>query len=257
MRVSARDVTFAYRGGPTVLRRVSFAAGEGEVVGVFGPNGSGKTTLLRCLSGELEPQQGEVRLDGRPVSAYSGRERARRLAVVPQEGRADLGFSALEVVLFGRYPMLGFWESESERDLAAAQAAMEATESWRLRDRRFDELSGGERQRVVIARALAQEPGALLLDEPTVHLDLCHQLALYSLARRLAEERELCVVAVCHDLFVAPASLDRAVVLHAGCCVADGPPREVLTAPLLERVFGVARLPWLERALPLLWGAEG
>ena len=252
MRVRADSITFAY-GKKPVLRDVSFEAGAGEVVGVLGPNGSGKTTLLRCLSGELVPQAGEVSLDERPAASFAPRERARRVAVVPQDTPADLAFLAVEVVLFGRYPHLGFWDEESKRDLEVARAAMEESESWHLRERRFNELSGGERQRVVIAKALAQEPGILLLDEPALHLDLSHQLALYQLVRQLAAQRGLCVVMVCHDLFLAPAYLTRAVLLHQGRSVADGPPDAVLIRSTVAQVFGVEHLPRVGEALPGLW----
>ena len=244
MNLAAEGITFAY-GAEPVLSGVSFAAGAGEVVGIFGPNGSGKTTLLRCLAGSLVPQEGQTTLDGRPVASYSLRELARRLAVVPQDVPADLAFTALEVVLFGRYPHLGFLGEESERDAQVARDAMATTECWRMRQRPFRELSGGERQRVVLARALAQEPAVLLLDEPTTHLDIGHQIALYELTGTLAKTRGLCVVMVCHDLFLAPAYAGRAVLLHEGRCVADGPPCDVLTPEALRRVFGVQRLPRL------------
>jgi iron complex transport system ATP-binding protein len=250
--VEARGITFSYGGDPVVCD-VPLGADRGEFLGVFGPNGSGKTTLLRCLSGALRPQQGSVWLEGRPIASYSPRERARRIAVVPQDLPADLSFSALDVALFGRYPHLGFWADEGERDLAIAQAAMECTGAWPLRSRRFDELSGGERQRVTIAKALAQEPSILLLDEPAVHLDLAHQIELYELLGRLATDQRLCIIMVCHDLFLAPAYLGRAVLLHGGVCVGEGIPREALTRSALSKVFGVARLPRLDAALPDLW----
>ncbi|NQT52864.1 ABC transporter ATP-binding protein [bacterium] len=252
MKVAADQITFAYAREP-VLREVSFEAGPGEVLGLFGPNGSGKTTLLRCLSGALVPQSGAARLGGRRVADYPLRELAQRVAVVPQDSPSELAFSAIEVVLFGRYPHLGPWAQEGERDLEVARRAMEETESWPLRERPFRELSGGERQRVVIARALAQEPRVLLLDEPTLHLDLCHQLALYELVRRLARTRGLCALMVCHDLFLAPAYMGRALLLHEGRCLGDGPPAQVLTRAVVERVFAVSRLPRIESALPGLW----
>lgn len=252
MKLAACGITFAY-GSQPVLHEVSFSAGPEAVVGIFGPNGSGKTTLLRCLSGELAPQRGEVLLAGRPVRAYPLRERARQVAVVAQDLPTDIPFSALEVVLLGRYPHLGLWGEETDRDRCAARAALEETGAWALRERPFRELSGGERQRVMIAKALAQEPRVLLLDEPALHLDVAHQVELYELLRHLARDDGLCVAAVCHDLFLAPAYLDRAVLLADGHCVGDGSPREVLTRSALQEVFGVARLPPPEAMLPALW----
>ncbi len=253
MIIEADRISFAYRGQP-VLRGVTFQARAGELVGIFGPNGSGKTTLLRCLNGALMPQAGEVRVDGRPVACHALRELARRVAVVPQDSPSDLAYTAREVVLLGRYPHLGLWGEEGDEDREAARRAMEETATWPLRDRLLCELSGGERQRVIIAKALAQEPSALLLDEPALHLDLCHQLALYSLVQRLAQTRLLCVVMVCHDLFLAPAYLSRAVLLHNGSLVADGPPGEVISRDSLASVFGVTQLPPLWAALPALRG---
>jgi iron complex transport system ATP-binding protein len=254
VNVAAHRITFAYAREP-VLRDVTFAADAGAVAGIFGPNGSGKTTLLRCLSGDLAPQQGEALLGEGPVRAYPLRERARHIAIVAQDLPTDIPFSALEVVLLGRYPHLGLWGEETERDRDAARAAMDETGSWPLRERPFRELSGGERQRVMIAKTLAQEPRVLLLDEPALHLDVAHQIELYELLRHLAHEHGLCVVMVCHDLFLAPAYLDRAVLLDEGRCVGDGSPRDPLTRSALEQVFGIARLPSPHAMLPALWGA--
>jgi iron complex transport system ATP-binding protein len=241
MILSASDLVFAYGRDP-VLRGVSLEAREGEVVGLFGPNGCGKTTLLRCLNGSLSPREGLVSLDGRPLPSMSRREVARFAAVVPQETPSDIGMTALEMVVLGRSPHLGFLERESADDVRMAREGMEETGVWEARARPFRELSGGERQRVVLARALAQEPRLLLLDEPTLHLDVGHQVAFLALVRRLASERGLCAVMACHDLFLAPACLDRAILMHEGRILSEGPPSDVLTCRAVEEAFGV-RLP--------------
>jgi iron complex transport system ATP-binding protein len=223
-----RDVVCAYG-----LRGVSLAFVPGRVAGIVGPNGAGKTTLVRAASRVLRPVAGTVLLDGRDLYGMPAREAARAIAVVPQESVAAFEFTALEVVLLGRIPY-------ARDDLMPVRRAMERTGTWELRDRLFDELSGGERQRVVLARALAQEPRVLLLDEPTAHLDLRYRIAILRLVRSLAREEDLAAGVVLHDPSLAMAYCDEVVVLSEGRVVASGAPREALSPGLLERVYGVA-----------------
>src|SRR5439155_15179058 len=184
------DVSFAYDAGARlVLDGVSLAAPRGAIVGLLGPNGSGKTTLLRLLSGTLTPARGRISLEGTPVAALSRRDLARRIAVVPQETHSAFDFSAIEVVLMGRYPHLGAFELEGADDLAIAREALAATGTAALEARPFATLSGGEKQRVVIAGALAQASHVLLLDEPTASLDVGFQLDIAALLVRLNRER--------------------------------------------------------------------
>jgi iron complex transport system ATP-binding protein len=223
-----------------VLRGLSLAIGAGELVALVGPNGSGKTTLLRVMTGQLEPQAGAATFGGRPLGSWRRHELARRVAVLPQQLELPPGFSVAELVEMGRAPharRLFASTAEDERAVARALAEAEATD---LADRHADELSGGERQRVLVAMALAQEPALLLLDEPTLHLDLAHQASLLSAIRRLREQRDLAVLAVLHDLNLAAAFAPRVAVLHRGTVEADGAPDEVLTTHLVQRVFGVA-----------------
>lgn len=231
-------VHFAYETRP-VLRDVSFGIAPGEFVGLAGPNGAGKSTLIRLLSGVRKPSAGEIRIEGKPLARLGRIGLARRVAVVPQLPVLPPAFTALELVQLGRTPHLRLLQREGPRDRAIVEAALAATDATALAHRRLGELSGGERQRVVIARALAQEPRLLLLDEPTAHLDLAHQVATLDLTRRLARERGLAVLAVFHDLSLAAQYCDRLILLAAGTILADGPPAQVLSSAVLQQAYGV------------------
>lgn len=236
MSLVVQGVGFSYEAGPEVIRGLDVAFHPGELVGLIGPNGAGKSTLVGLASGVLRPRHGTVELDGRPLRRFGRRELARRLGVVPQVPELPSGFSARSVVAMGRAPHVGFFASEGPEDRAVIEASMRRVDAWRFRDQPVGSLSGGERQRVVLARALAQQPDWLLLDEPTAHLDLRYQAELMRHAARLAGDG-LGVVAVLHDLNQA-ARCDRVLLLDRGRIVADGTPEEVLRAPLLERSFG-------------------
>jgi iron complex transport system ATP-binding protein len=223
-----------------VLRDVSMELRPGEVVGLLGPNGSGKTTMLRLLTGQLAPDLGSVVFGGRPVGSWRRDALARRVAVLPQQLDLPAGFRVAELVEMGRAPHArSLFGSTAEDERAVRQALVDA-EALDLAHRFADELSGGERQRVLVAMALAQEPEFLLLDEPTLHLDLAHQVALLRTIRRLGAQRSLTVLAVLHDLNLAAAFAPRVVVLADGSVAADGPAGEVLTPALVGRVFGVS-----------------
>jgi iron complex transport system ATP-binding protein len=227
-----------FRYGPrTVLDRVDLAVAAGEMLGLIGPNGAGKSTLVRLLAGIEHPDEGAVRLDGRPLTAWTRAERARRVALVPQDPRVEFPYTVLEVVLMGRSPHLSALALPGRRDLEIARAALARLEVGELEARRMDELSGGERQRVFLARALAQEPAVLLLDEPTTHLDLRHQTQLHDVARTRCREG-VAVLTVLHDLNLAAAYCDRVVLLAGGRVVREGTPVDVLEAATLERAFG-------------------
>lgn len=224
-----------------VLKNVSFTIGSGEVLGILGPNGSGKSTLLKILMRILVPQQGTVEWFGQPPDAFSQADIARHVAFVPQETQQAFPFTINEMVLMGRYPHhdrtwgLGW---EGSRDRAVAMQAMRDLDVAHLGARLITNVSGGERQRAVIARALAQEPDVLLLDEPTAFLDLHHQLDIARIIRRLNGERGLTVVLVSHDLNLASQYCDRLLLLREGEIVAMGAPEEVIAAASLEPVYG-------------------
>ncbi len=225
-------------GARPVLREVSLSVAPGEVVGVIGPNGSGKSTLLRVITRLLPARSGRVLLGGRPVQSYGVAELARVVAVVPQGAVLPEGFTGLEVALLGRTPHLRLLQTESRRDVAIARAALARCDALHLADRRVGEMAGGERQRLLVARALAQQPRLLLLDEPTVHLDLTHQAALCALVVERCREDGLAALLVLHDLTLAAQFCDRLVLLGEGRVLAQGLPDAVLQPERLARAYG-------------------
>lgn len=235
--LAAQGITFAYD-GQAVLHDVRFALHRGDFVALLGPNGSGKTTLLKILCGLLSPRAGRVVWDGGDLAALKRREIARRIALVPQELSVPFAFTVREMVLLGRTPYIRPLFGDMARDRESVEQALALTEMRAFADRFFGDLSGGERQRVVIAMALAQEPEVLLLDEPTVHLDINHQIEVLELVHRLNRERGLTVLATMHDLNLAALYFDRLVLLNEGCVVTEGPPAEVLSKERVESVFG-------------------
>jgi len=244
--LSAEGVGVSY-GGRRVLDEVDFGLAAGEVVAVLGPNGAGKSTLIRALAGLARPSAGGVRLDGEPIGTMSRRDVARKLAFVPQFPVCDLGFTALETVLMGRAPHASGLGLATATDLRLARDAMRALEVDRLEHRVLATLSGGERQRVMLARALAQEPRVLLLDEPTAYLDLRHQAASLDLVRERSRTEGTAVVFVVHDPGLAGSYADRVVLLASGRVRAAGEARAVVTEALLADVYGVdVRVAWVE-----------
>jgi len=242
--IEFRDVGFAYARPARRSQRafafpgLSFAVEGGEVFGVIGPNSAGKTSLLRLLTRVLRPQRGEILLDGRRVADLAPWALAREVAVVPQEAPRPFPFTVEQLVLMGRYPHAPGRFFEDAADLAAARAAMAATETLALAPLPLEQLSGGERQRALLARALAQEPRLLVLDEPTAHLDLRYQVETAALLRRLNRERGMTILLVSHDLNLAAELCDRLLLLRAGEVARVGAPVDVLEQALLEDVFG-------------------
>jgi iron complex transport system ATP-binding protein len=230
-------IACGYDGGD-VLTDVSLRLAPGDFVAVAGPNGSGKSTLIRAMSRVLRPRRGAATLEGADLYELPARRSAQAIAVLPQETSLEFEFTCEEIVLMGRAPHLGRFETETERDRAVVREAMERTSTWDLRHRAIIELSGGERQRVLLARAFAQEPRVLLLDEPTSHLDLTFQVQILRLVRALRDEKKTAVLASLHDLNLASAYADRIVLLSRGRVVATGSPRDVLTEAVLRPVFG-------------------
>lgn len=237
--VEARGVSFAYaEGGPEVVRGARLSVGRGRLAAIVGANGSGKSTLVRLLAGILKPSRGEVFLGGVPLASVEPRLRARRVAYVPQTISTVFPFSALEVVLTGRSPYTSRFRFESARDMEAARAALRAVDAAHLEARPVTELSGGERQLVSLARALAQEPECLLLDEPSASLDLKHRAGLVRHLRRLRDEQAMAALVVTHDLMLLDPAFDSVFAMRGGELVAAGAPSEVLRDEVLAAVYG-------------------
>lgn len=223
-----------------VLHDFNLQVGRGQIAAVIGPNGCGKSTFLRCAAGLLAPQGGKLALGGQSVQALPPRERARRIALLPQTFEGGEHLTVDDMVLLGRTPHLSAYGAPSRSDLELAEKALDSVGASALRGRIIGELSGGERQRVVLARALAQQPQVLLLDEPTSHLDIRYQFEILDLVRRLARRQELAVVLVLHQINLASDVADIMVLLGSdGATRASGPPAEVMTAEHLTAVYGV------------------
>lgn len=233
----ASGIDFSYHQS-LVLEGVNLDLRVGDLLGLIGPNGSGKTTLLKVLSGLLTPQRGWVRLFGQDLRDLTRREIAKAIAVVPQELEVPYAFTAQEMVMMGRTPHVRPLLGAGQHDRELVGRAIKQVGIDDLATRPFQELSGGERQRVIIAMALAQEPRVLLLDEPTVHLDINHQVEVLELLRRLNREAGITVLATMHDLNLAALFFERLVLLNRGEVVAEGPPEDVLGEDLVRRVFG-------------------
>jgi iron complex transport system ATP-binding protein len=239
MRITVSDLSFSF-GTSRVLKDISLTVGDGEFLGLMGPNGSGKTTLLRCLTKYLPADPRAILVDMKPLHTMSDREVATTFAVVPQSSSTDFPFTVRDIVMMGRIPHAqSRLTGTRHRDVELVSRAMVESGCLHLADRPFSELSGGERQRVVIARALAQEPKALLLDEPTVYLDISGQLEMMDLVRRLNRERSLTIVAVLHDINLAARYCDRIALLSQGRLEAVGAPGEVLNPETIQSVYGV------------------
>jgi len=226
-------------GSIKVLEDVSLAVKEGDFVGILGPNGSGKTTLLKSISRTLKPHRGTILLNEADIYSLKSGEVAKQLAVVPQDSNIGFSFAALDVVLMGRNPHMTRFQMESGKDMAIAREAMILTNTWQFAERPINELSGGEKQRVIIARALAQEPKILLLDEPLTHLDIINQLEIMDLVKELCVKEKLIVLAVFHDLNLAARYCTSAVMLKKGKIFSAGSVAEVLTSENIKGVFNV------------------
>lgn len=222
------------------LENISLSLEQGAFVGLIGPNGAGKSTLLKTIGGLLNPKSGAISILEKPLTSYSRRQLAQVLAGVMQEHQLPFDFSVEETVLMGRNPYLDRLQREGPADFAAAQQAMRLANVQSMSERKLSELSGGERQRVMLARALAQGPKVLLLDEPTSHLDLLHQLELMEILRDLNHTQGLTLLVALHELNLAARYCDTLLALKGGRLLCSGPPAEVLTPERLVELFGVS-----------------
>lgn len=236
--IAAGKITFTYGQG-NILDELSLEIGRGSFVSIIGPNGSGKSTLLKNITAEFTPQKGFILLENKNIFRIKKKILAGKMAVVPQDTDGGFDFSVLETVLMGRMPHQKRFQSSSEKDLQIARRAMELTNVWAFRDRSINQLSGGEKQRVILARALAQEPKVLILDEPTSHLDIQHQLELLELLQDLNKTEGLTIIAVLHDLNLAAQFSQKLVLLHNGRIMAYGSPRQVLTVKNIRETYQI------------------
>ncbi len=240
IKVETQELTLAY-GRHVVMSGLTFRVMPGEMVGLIGPNGCGKSTVIKALSRVILPVSGKVLLDGKDIRQISRGDLARLLGVVPQMPLLPNAFTAFEIVLMGRNPHLGLFQYEGERDMVITWRAMEKTGTQSLAERRIDELSGGEIQRLVMARVLAQEPKAILLDEPTSNLDISYQVEILDLIKNLCRENSLAVVIALHELNLAAQYCDRLVLISKGRVHAQGTPTEVITSQNIAEVYGAER----------------
>ena len=232
------DLKFAYPSTP-VLKGITNGIKRGEFIAFVGPNGAGKSTLLKVMAGLLHGYEGTADFDGRPLRSFTARDIARRLAFVPQETHVMFPFTVGEIIMMGRLPHRTSGLFESARDVERSREAMELTDTASLAGKVFSQLSGGERQRVVLASALAQDPEVLLLDEPTVYLDLKHQIQFYDIVERLNSEKGMTIVSVTHDVNLAARYARRMIAIRDGRFIADGSPDEVLTPDNLYDIFEI------------------
>ena len=240
MKLDARDIVVAIS-GRRIVDGVSLSVSSGEMIGLIGPNGAGKSTLLRAVLGICEKAGGSVTLDGADLMSIPARERARRIAFLPQERRVEWRLTARDVVTLGRYPHQDGFGRTTPESRAAVDRAIEAVDGGRLLDRPVAVLSGGERTRILLARALAVEAPILLVDEPILALDPYHQLYVMEILKERARSG-VGVLAVIHDLAFAARFMDRVVVMHEGGVAGDGPPADVLSAERLAQVYSIDAL---------------
>lgn len=235
--LQARNISFGYEKA-LILKNIDFSIQGGDFVALIGPNGSGKTTLLKIILGTLSPMEGEVQLDGKPVLSYAAKERAKKISYVSQEPVFTFPLTVLELVSLGRYAHSDRFKQRPE-DGQAVEDALRQTDSFALRERKFTTLSGGERQKVLIARALAQTSYFLLMDEPTVHLDIYFQLQILKTLKEICRKKKATIVAVLHDLNLISLFADKVLLLKSGELLAFGKVEEVLNEYSIKEAFGV------------------
>ena len=237
IKIEMQNVWLGY-GHKAVLKDITFQVRPGEMIGLIGPNGCGKTTIIRALSRIISPCSGKILLNGKAVTKIPRRDLARLLGVVPQMPLLPSAFTAFEIVLMGRNPHLDLFQYEGPKELAITWQAMEKTGTESLAGRRVSELSGGEIQCLLIARVLAQETKAILLDEPTANLDIGRQVEILDLIKNLCSENNLAVLAALHDLNLASQYCDRLILINDGRIHAEGTPAKVITSRNIKEVYG-------------------
>lgn len=235
--IEINNMSFSFE--QEVLRNINIKFESGKFYTILGPNGSGKTTLLRLLAKSLHSDKGKIIINEKELTQIKPRTLAKEMAVVLQSTEIEFDFSVQDIVLMGRTPHISRFSSESEKDMEIAMKAMKATNTWELRNKSINTLSGGERQRVVVARAIAQETGIILLDEPISHLDIHHQIEIMDQLKQLNLNKKITIIAVLHDLNIAAAYCDHMILMHNCGVYKEGIPEEVLTQDILKQVYGL------------------
>lgn len=236
--IEVKNIQFSYN-TEDVIKDVSFALHQGEFLGIIGPNGAGKSTILRLVCRILTPRLGSVLIFDKNITMIRRKILAQQIAFVPQETYFALNFTVEHILIMGRYPYLGVFQREGRKDIDAVEYALEQADVTKFRKRPINSLSSGERQRVVIARALAQQPKILLLDEPTSHLDLHHQFAIMELLKKL-NTLGISIIIVNHDLNLASLYCQRLLLMHEGTIYADGTPKSLINEKTLRDVYGTS-----------------
>ncbi len=236
--VELKNIIFGYD-KRKIVNDISLNIEAGSFTSIIGPNGSGKSTLLKIISSLISPDNGVVRFGGIDIRTMSQLDIARKVAVVPQENNIEYRFTVQDIVMMGRYPHLGRFQTESISDYKLVGNALEMTNTLHLKDRYINELSGGEKQRVIIARALAQQPKIILLDEPTSYLDIQHQVEVLELLERLNKEEGLTVIAILHDINLAARFSSNMILLKDGVIIGKGSPKEVIISENLKNAYEI------------------
>lgn len=234
--LTVRDIVSGY-GERAIINGISFSVERGEFIGIIGPNGAGKSTLLKTISRVIHPKSGHVSIGEEDIFKMPLKEFAKSVAFVGQDTQVAFPFTVSEIVLMGRFPYLRVFQSESKEDLDAVHQALTVTDCTNFVSRPIDQLSAGERQRVFIAKALAQNPRLILLDEPTSHLDISHQIQILDILKELSEANGISMISVFHDLNLASEYCDRLLLIEDGIIFAEGKPQEVLKYEILEEVY--------------------
>lgn len=236
--IKVQNLSFNY-GANIVLKDINTIIKKGSFVSILGPNGSGKTTILKNICSILKPKKGVILVNDKDVNMMRPKSIAKVMAVVHQGNECDFDFTVHDIVLMGRFPYQRRFKSENKEDLDIVEKSMRATQVWDFREKSIFEISGGERQRVMIARALAQQPRILLLDEPVSQLDIKHQINIMNICRKLNRDNEMTIVTTLHDINLAARYSDTIILMKKGKIEAVGSPQEVLTASNIKKVYGV------------------
>lgn len=231
-------VHFSYSDKP-VLKDVSFDVEPNDFIGLIGPNGAGKSTLLKCMCGYVHDFHGEIYIKNKPLSDYTPTERARQISVVVQQPHFEFDFTVMDVILMGKYPYLGFWQNYTQEHISQTESILKELKIEHLAERHLNEMSGGEFQLIMIARALNQNTDILLFDEPASHLDIHHQIGIYSLLKKQNIKQKKTILAVSHNINLAAEFCNKILILNKGTIVAYGRTEEVLRKDILKKVFRV------------------